>query len=53
MGLLTPFSCRRAFADDGATIRCVKGNTNEAGGSNGYCVAERFRKKATNDYGLI
>lgn len=41
------------LADDGTTIRCVEGNTNEAGGSNGYCVAERFRKKAANDYGLI
>lgn len=41
------------LADDGTTIRTVEGNTNEAGGSNGYCVAERWRKKSANDYGLI
>lgn len=38
--------------DDGTTIRTIEGNTNEAGGSNGYCVAARFRKKALNDYGV-
>ncbi len=41
------------MADDGTTIRTIEGNTNEAGGSNGYAVAQRYRKKAANDYGLI
>lgn len=40
-------------SDDGTTIRTIEGNTNEAGGSNGYAVAQRYRKKSTNDYGLI
>ena len=40
------------IADDGTTIRTIEGNTNQAGGSNGYAVAERYRKKAANDYGV-
>lgn len=38
--------------DDGSVIRCIEGNGNEAGGSNGYAVVERYRKKSVNDYGV-
>lgn len=39
--------------DDGSTISTIEGNTNHAGGSNGYEVAARFRRKAANDYGIV
>jgi len=41
------------LADDGNVITVMEGNGNEAGGSNGYAVVLRYRKKSTNDYGLI
>ena len=41
------------LADDGNVITVVEGNGNDAGGSNGYAVVLRYRKKSTNDYGLI
>ncbi|MBX9943471.1 MAG: peptidoglycan-binding protein [Reyranella sp.] len=40
-------------ADDGQTIQTLEGNTNGAGGSNGYEVAARFRRKANCDYGVV
>lgn len=39
--------------DDGTTIATIEGNTNHAGGANGYEVAARFRRKASNDYGVV
>ena len=40
-------------ADDGQVIQTIEGNTNSAGGSNGYEVAARYRRKAVCDYGLV
>lgn len=40
-------------ADDGQVIQTIEGNTNSAGGSNGYEVAARYRRKANCDYGLV
>lgn len=38
--------------DDGVTVGTIEGNTNHAGGSNGYEVAARFRRKSALDFGL-
>lgn len=40
-------------SDDGDVIRTNEGNTNSAGGSNGYEVAARFRRKSSLDFGLL
>ena len=40
-------------ADDGQVIQTIEGNTNSAGGSNGFEVAARYRRKANCDYGLV
>lgn len=40
------------MADRGDVVETIEGNTNSAGGSNGFAVCQRFRKKAANDYGL-
>lgn len=40
-------------ADDGQTVTCIEGNGNEAGGSNGYAVVARYRRKAGLDFGLV
>jgi peptidoglycan hydrolase-like protein with peptidoglycan-binding domain len=40
-------------ADDGQTVTTIEGNGNEAGGSNGYAVVARYRRKAGLDFGLI
>jgi len=39
--------------DAGDTVTCVEGNTSRAGGSNGYEVALRYRRKTSVDFGLI
>jgi len=40
------------IADEGEAIRTIEGNTNHAGGSNGYEVAARFRRRSSCDYGV-
>lgn len=39
--------------DAGDTVTTIEGNTNEGGGSNGYEVAMRWRRKAGLDFGVI
>lgn len=52
----------KTFVQDGDTLSLpapydvasgTGANGNEAGGSNGYAVVLRYRKKSTNDYGPI
>lgn len=52
-GQLSHIHVGLVVSDDGDVVQTNEGNTNSAGGSNGYEVARRFRRKANLDFGLL